>query len=137
MSTFGGFLFGLVLKKFAQFRALWSPMAMVHLKRMHERQKEKNNKIKIVLCNRNNLLTLDKRYKTPIKYNWEDEAKQLVLEKCCKDIDEATEKLDTKLIGFQLRSLLNMKKRKSAMPTLWKEWKPRLVKVPQYDHDFI
>ena len=54
---------------------------------------------------------------------------------------------DTKLTGVQLRSLLNMKRRKTDKPissmkkvdmlTLWKEWKARPVEAPQYDHDLV
>ena len=33
-------------------------------------------------------------HKTPTKYNREKEDKQIVLEECCMDIDEATQKLD-------------------------------------------
>ena len=33
------------------------------------------------------------RHKTPTKVNRENEAKQLVLDKCCKDIEEASQKL--------------------------------------------
>ena len=34
------------------------------------------------------------RHKTPTKVNRENEARQLVLDKCCKDIEEASLKLD-------------------------------------------
>ena len=54
---------------------------------------------------------------------------------------------DTKLTGVQLRSLLNMKRRKTDKPissmkkvdmlALWKDWKTRPVEAPQYDHDLV
>ena len=54
---------------------------------------------------------------------------------------------DTKLTGVQLRSLLNMKRRKTDklissmkkvdMLALWKDWKTRPVEAPQYDHDLV
>ena len=34
------------------------------------------------------------RHKTPTKFDRENEAKQFVLDKCCKDIKEASQKLD-------------------------------------------
>lgn len=54
---------------------------------------------------------------------------------------------DEKLTGVQLRSLLNMKKRKTDKPissmkksdmlTLWKEWKTRPVEAPQFEHELV
>ena len=54
---------------------------------------------------------------------------------------------DTKLTGVQLRSLLNMKRRKTDKPifsmkkvdmlALQKDWKTRPVEAPQYDHDLV
>ena len=54
---------------------------------------------------------------------------------------------DNKLTGSQLRSLLNMKKRKTDKPIsalkkkdmllLWREWKGRPLESPQFENEFV
>ena len=50
------------------------------------------------------------RHKTPTKVDRENKANQLVLDKCCKDIEEAFQKLDgRKLYGIVAKMVKDLK----------------------------